>query len=187
MKALPLAAQTQLQNRNPQTFQRWEAFLELYDGTGEIKNLEARLREAFEVPEIPGAIEGAATEDKQEGKSAESPKPTAASREDVAIEEWINGGGLDQTVATQLRPLIFAAVADTIDWDMLGLAKTAFVGKTGRAFQTNSISFDRQTTQIQQHLQVKIRIPGDLVNPASRWHGASGLAPGEQATVPLGF
>jgi hypothetical protein len=103
VKALPLAAQAQLQNRNPQTFQRWEAFLELDDGTGEIKNLEARLREAFEVPEIPSAIEGGATKDKQEGKSAESPKPTAASREDVAIKEWINGNGLDQTVATQLR------------------------------------------------------------------------------------
>jgi energy-coupling factor transporter ATP-binding protein EcfA2 len=175
VKALPLAAQTQLQNRNPQTFQRWEAFLELYDGRGEIKNLEARLREAFEVPEIPSAAEGAVTEGKQEAKSAESPKPTAASREDVAIEEWINGSGLDQTVATQLRPLIFAGVADTIDWDMLGLAKTAFVGKTGRAFQANSISFDRQTTQIQQHLQVKIRIPGDLVNPASAGTALQGL------------
>ena len=29
VKALPLAAQTELQNRNPQSFQRWEAFLEL--------------------------------------------------------------------------------------------------------------------------------------------------------------
>ena len=37
VKALPLAAQRELQNRDPQSFQRWEAFLELYDGTGEIK------------------------------------------------------------------------------------------------------------------------------------------------------
>lgn len=175
VKALPLAAQTQLQNRNPQIFQRWEAFLELYDGTGEIKNLDAPLREAFEVPEIPGAAEEPAIKDDEDDKSAEKPKPSTASREDVAIEKWINGGGLEQTVATQLRPLIFAAVADAIDWDMLGLAKTTFVGKTGRAFQTNSISFDRQTTQIQQHLQVKIRIPGDLVKPATAGTALQGL------------
>lgn len=175
VKALPLAAQTQLQNRNPQIFQRWEAFLEIYDGTGEIKNLDAPLREAFEVPEIPGAAEEPAIKDDEHDKAAEKPKPSTASREDVAIEKWINGGGLEQTVATQLRPLIFAAVADAIDWDMLGLAKTTFVGKTGRAFQTNSVSFDRQTTQIQQHLPVKIRIPGDLVKPATAGTALQGL------------
>ncbi len=175
VKALPLAAQTQLHNRNPQMSKRWEAFLELYDGTGKITNLEAPLREAFEVPEIPGATEGKATNDIPEAKVAEIPKPTTASREDLAIEEWIHGGGLDQTVATQLRPLIFAAIADGIDWDMLGLAKPAFVGKTGRAFQTNSISFDRQTTQVQQHLQVKIRIPGELLTPATAGTALQGL------------
>lgn len=175
VKALPLAAQTQLQNRNPQIARRWEAFLELYDGTGKITNLEAPLREAFEVPEIPGATEEKAVNDAREVKVAEIPRPTTASREDLAIEAWIHGGGLDQTVATQLRPLIFSAVADAIDWDMLGLAKQAFVGKTGRAFQTNSISFDRQTTQVQQHLQVKIRIPGDLLTPATAGTALQGL------------
>ncbi|MEQ1899558.1 MAG: protein DpdH [Devosia sp.] len=175
VKALPLAAQAQLQNRNPQIFQRWEAFLELYDGTGEIKNLDAPLREAFEVPEIPGAVEGPVIKDDQNEKPSKDTKSSTASREDLAIEEWIKDGGLEQTVATQLRPLVFAAIADAIDWDMLGLAKTAFVGKTGRAFQANSISFDRQTTQIQQHLQVKIRIPGDLVEPATAGTALQGL------------
>ena len=175
VKALPLAAQTQLQSRNPQSFQRWEAFLELYDGTGEIKNLDAPLREAFEVPEIPGAAEGPTISQDEDEKPSERPKQSTASREDVAIEKWINGSGLEQTVATQLRPLIFVALTDAIDWDMVGLAKTTFVGKTGRAFQTNSISFDRQTTQIQQHLQVKIRIPGDLVNPATAGTALQGL------------
>ena len=88
-------------------------------------------------------------------------RPGRPAENDVAIEAWINGSGLDQTVASQLRPIIFGAIADAIDWDMLGLAKASFVGKT-RAFQTNSISFERQTTQVRQDLQVKIQIPGDL-------------------------
>lgn len=178
VKALPLAAQSQLESRNPQTFQRWEAFLELYDGSGEIKNLDARLRDAFEVPEIPGAANGEHGGEPAPVSDAKSEpsKPKSASREDLAIETWINGSGLDQTVASQLRPMIFAAIADAIDWDMLGLAKSSFVGKsTGRAFQTNSISFDRQTTQVQQHLQVKIRIPGDLVKPAAAGIALQGL------------
>ena len=150
--------------------------MSFYDGTGEIKNLDAPIRDAFEVPEIPGAAEGTdGGDDDEDDKGPKKPEPRAVSREDVAIEKWINNGGLDQTVATQLRPLIFVAIADAIDWDMIGLAKTSFVGKTGRAFQTNSISFDRQTTQIQQHLQVKIKIPGDLVKPATAGTALQGL------------
>ena len=175
VKVLPLAAQTQLQSRNPQIFQRWEAFLELYDGTGNIKNLEAPLRDAFGVPEIPGAAEEPTTENIGDEELPEKLEQPKVSRDDVAIQKWINGNGLEQTVANQLRPLIFAAIIEAIDWDMVGLARTTFVGRAGRAFQTNSISFDRQTTQIQQHLKVKIRIPGDLVNPATAGTALQGL------------
>lgn len=52
---LPAVAQADLRNRNPQNYQRLAAFLELYDGTGTIANLDERLRATFEVPEIPGA------------------------------------------------------------------------------------------------------------------------------------
>lgn len=165
VRVLPLSTQTQLQNRNPHVFERWEAFLELYDGSGEIKNLDAALRSAFDIPEIPGASEvstKSTTTETLEAPPEKSKSPTV-SREDVAIEQWINGGGLDQRVAQQLRELIFPAIVDSIDWDMLGLARTNFIGRTGKPFQINSISFDRQTTQIQEHLPVKIRIPGDLI------------------------
>ncbi|TIX40181.1 MAG: hypothetical protein E5V19_05305, partial [Mesorhizobium sp.] len=54
IKALPAVAQADLQSRNPQNFKRWAAFLELYDGSGTIANLDERLRAAFDVPEIPG-------------------------------------------------------------------------------------------------------------------------------------
>ena len=52
---LPAVAQAELRNRNPQNYQRWAAFLEFYDGSGTIANLDERLRGAFDVPEIPGA------------------------------------------------------------------------------------------------------------------------------------
>ena len=140
------------------------------------------------MPEISGA---AKDEGRGEREPVSDPKPEAskartASRDDVAIEAWINGSGLDQNVASQLRPIIFGAVADAIDWDMLGLAKASFVGKT-RAFQTNSISFERQTTQVRQDLQVKIQIPGDLVKPTAAGVALQGLPTCGQATISVGF
>lgn len=163
--ALPAVAQAELRNRNPQNYQRWAAFLELYDGTGTIANLDERLRAAFEVPAIPGAGAAKPPGETTETLSADAPRRSLASKEDLLIEEWIGGKGLDQIVANNLRLLVFSAVSNAIDWDMVGLAKTSFVGRTGKAFQTASISFDRQTTQINPLMQVKLVIPGDLVQP----------------------
>ena len=163
--ALPAVAQAELRNRDPQNYQRWAAFLELYSGTGTITNLDERLRAAFEVPEIPGAGAAMRPDEEAEERDADAPRRSLASKEDLLIEEWIAGKGLDQNVANSLRLLVFSAVSNAVDWDMVGLAKASFVGRTGRAFQTASISFDRQTTQARNDLQVKLVIPGNLVQP----------------------
>ena len=173
--ALPAVAQAELRNRNPQNYPRWAAFLELYDGTGKIANLDERLRSAFEVPEIPGADAVKPTEPTGDAPAPEAHQRSAASKEDLLIEQWIGGKGLDQTVANNLRLLVYSAVSNAIDWDMVGLAKASFVGKTGKAFQTASISFDRQTTQVRTDLQVKLVIPGDLVQPETAAVALQGL------------
>lgn len=175
-KVLDLAARGLLQNLNPQTAERWIAFLELYDGSGEINNLPSELRDAFGVPEIPGNDQLAPADVTapvvDPNRTGQAP---IASRENLAIESWINGSGLDQNVAAALRTLIFGTVADAIDWDMLGLERSSFVGKTGRAFQANSVSFDRQTTTIQSHLKVKLRIPGDHIDAVTTGAALQGL------------
>ena len=163
--ALPAVAQAELRNRNPQNYQRWAAFLELYDGTGAIANLDERLRAGFEIPEIPGADAAKPTEPATDAPTAEAPQRNTASKEDLLIEQWIGGQGLEQTVADKLRRLVFSAVSNAIDWDMLGLAKSNFVGSTGKPFFRTSISFDRQTTQVAGHMLVKVVIPGKLVQP----------------------
>ncbi|WP_066717806.1 MULTISPECIES: protein DpdH [Hyphomicrobiales] len=165
--ALPVVAQDELANRNPQNFQRWAAFLELYDGTGRIVNLDDRLRAAFEIPEVPGAGAANAPAPITDAVIVDVPVQAAVSKEDRLIAQWIGGDGLDQTVATNLRLLVFSAVSNAIDWDMAGLAKATFTGKTGKPFQTASISFDRQTTQVRSDIPVKLVIPGTQVRPAT--------------------
>ena len=175
---LTLTKRNQLKALNPQADERWIAALELYDGSGEIRNLPPTIREAFSIPEIPGAEEG------KEGPASlplidapagdERTRPVA-SREDLLIEQWINGSGLDQNLANILRPQIFAAVSDAIDWDMLGLERTSFVGRTGRAFQPNSISFLRQTTQVRSYGHVQLEIPGNAIDPIKAGNALQGL------------
>lgn len=165
IKAMQPVAQADLQSRNPQNFKRWAAFLELYDGSGTISNLDERLRAAFDVPEIPGAS-SKATDPVGEPVVDNKPQRAAASRDDLLIEQWVGGDFLDQNVANTLRPLVFSAVSHAIDWDMLGLAKTNFVGKTGRPFMSASITFERQSTQASKYQQVKLNITGDPATAA---------------------
>lgn len=173
--ALPAVAQAELRNRNPQNYQRWAAFLELYDGTGTITNLDERLRARFEVPEIPGADASKPSAPAADPPTSKAPQRNTASKEDLLIEQWIGGQGLDQSVANNLRLLVFSAVSNAIDWDMVGLAKASFVGRTGKAFQTASISFDRQTTQVRTDLQVRLVIPGTLLQPEMTAAALQGL------------
>jgi hypothetical protein len=46
-----------------------------------------------------------------------------------------------------------------IDWDMLALERTSFVGASGKPFQPNSIGFERHPTAIPAHVQVKLTLP----------------------------
>ena len=155
--------QFDLKRRNPQNFNRWAAFLEIYDGTGAIVKLDPELLKALDVPEIPGAdVPSEPGEpDPIIHDETGTPRPVL-NPDDILIEKWVKGDGLEQSLAIRLRKLIFSAVSNGIDWDMLGLAKSTFVGSTGRAFQTASISFERQTTQVRGDLQVKLAIPGDI-------------------------
>ncbi len=163
VKQLTLASENALKSRDPGHAGRWTAFLELYDGTGAITNLSDALRGAFSIPEIPNAAEPgrvpAPAPDEPVSPPA-SPMPRA-SADDVLIETWIRGGGLDQTLATRLRELLFPAIVEALDWDILGLARAIFAGQTGRPFQRNSISFVRQTTKAAAFTQVKLEIDAD--------------------------
>ena len=178
VKRLSLTAQSQLTNANPQRAERWMAFLELYDGSGKVVKLDQALHDALDVPTIPGANEIAATAPMViEGATGESGSPLTvrASREDIAIEKWIAGEGLDQTVAQTLRTLLFAAITEAVDWDMIGLSKTVFSGKSQKSFQTGSISFERQNTQVQEHVAIKLRIPGTHADAAVTGLALQGL------------
>lgn len=167
VKNLRLAEETVLQSRSQQNAGRWKAFLEIYDGSGKVLNLSAPLRDAFGVPEIPSAAPIETTTVISTGQALapvqDVPVGPSANPDDLAVESWIRGGGLDENIARRLRDLLFPAVADSIDWDILGLARGDYANRTGGAFRQVSISFERQNTKPPAHLQVNLVISADTV------------------------
>ena len=161
VKQLPLAAENDLKRQNPHAAGRWMALLELYDGTGKVVNFSEPLHTAFTIPKIPHAGEALPSDPPLSKTQQVAVVQPAVSPDDLAIQAWIRGGGLDATVAQKLRELVYAAVVDAVDWDMLGLSRTYFAG-AGKAFQQrSSISFVRQNTQASKYAQVRLEIDAE--------------------------
>jgi hypothetical protein len=158
VKQLPLGAETELKRRNPHLAGRWMALLELYDGTGEVLNLAKPILDSFSLPTIPDASEAPPSTVAPPRPLGPTDPGPAATAEDLAIQSWIRGSGLDATVAQKLRELIYSAVFESIDWDMLGQSRTAV---TAKAFQKRGISFARQNTQAATYLVVRLEIEAD--------------------------
>ena len=156
---LKLAARDEISSRRPQDADRIMAFLELYDGTGEVKNLPVELRDAFGVPEIPGAIAGDIPQLSGEPEESKPAPKTDSSPQDRAIEAWVDGGVLDQQVANAIRRPIYSAITDAIDWDMLALERSAYIGASGKPFQSNGIGFERHSTSVPAHMVAKLTLP----------------------------
>ena len=146
---------------------RLGALLELWDGSGHLVNLPAPLLEAFGAPAIPDAGEAAPDTEAQDlgGVGVADPVIDQRSREEKELEAWAKGGGLDKAV-DKLRPLLFDAIADAIDWDDIGLERTRFCGtEEARPFRRRSITFTRQGTRGVTSL-VMLEIPGAAASAA---------------------
>lgn len=159
VKRLPLGAETELKRQNPHLAGRWMAMLELYDGTGRVLNLATPLLDAFSLQTITEAGETTSAPTVAPPSPIGAPVPgPVVTAEDLAIQAWIRGSGLDATVAQKLRDLVFSAVSESIDWDILGQSRTSSPSK---AFQKRGISFARQNTQVATYVQVRLEIEAD--------------------------
>jgi hypothetical protein len=138
-------------------------FLEFYDGSGRVVDMPSGLREAFGIPRIP---EDVVTPDRPIIETQpDEPSPPKIDFEASAINEWVRGGILDQRVAQALREAIFSAVSEAIDWDMLGLERSSFLGQT-KLFQRISVNFERASTEASAvrsgAVRLKLMIPGTV-------------------------
>ncbi|WP_420566416.1 protein DpdH [Thalassobaculum sp.] len=175
-RTLNAVQRNDLETRSRQHAGRWIAVLELYDGSGEIAQIDERVLQAFDIPEIVGAVALAEPAVFDHPNPVKGDQPAArVSREQEMIDAWGRGGPMDQVVANALRPMILAAVADAVDWDRLGLARTYFSSGPRRALQATSFVFDRQTTQALGSATIRVAIPGDEVSLSAAAASLTGL------------
>jgi hypothetical protein len=145
---------------------RMGALLELWDGSGHLVNLSSSLLEAFSAPRLAETDDAVVVPEEavepmpSGGKATPSDQRT---REEKELEAWARGDPLDKA-PDRLRPLVFEAVADSIDWDDLGLERSSFCGaEDARPFRRRSVTFTRQGTKVLPSL-VMLEIPGSAAS-----------------------
>ena len=93
-------------------YHRWLPFLEIYDGSGTIINLDPDLRNVFNIIEIPDAETDKIVEDKDKktDKKITTTIPPVETDTDSSQQEiiaWGNGDVLGQSVSGMLRKPYF--------------------------------------------------------------------------------
>ena len=160
--------QGRLQEKAGHQFDRYLALVELWNDR-RLSDLPDSLLASFGLRPLSGLDAPTRTEAAQRAVVQESsppairaqPQPAAAPAVDPdlrQLNQWVNGGVLEERLAQTLRELLFELVDEAIDWDAIGLLPSTFAGK-GNAFQVRSIKFVRQETSGGQGGKVRLELP----------------------------
>jgi hypothetical protein len=160
------AEQNKLRVGNATDLSRRMALLELWDGTGQARNLPIAVHEAFAIPvlnllqgEQPNRPVRPPEREQEKRGTRPQPQPEASNE----LRDWYNGHRtLSADTAGKLRTLLFKAIDEAIDWDSEGLAVRAFRATSGasKPFVPTSLYFHNQATHPTRAL-VQLTIPSD--------------------------
>jgi uncharacterized protein (DUF2267 family) len=149
-----------LQTADPATWERRLALIQLWDGGSSARNLPDDLQSAFGLDRIPIGGPETAPRPRQPQFPPDPTKKLEPEPNPMVqhLTDWSNEQAqLNQSTANALRPLLFNALDEAIDWDAEGLAPTDFRGP-GKAFRPDSIYFNNQTTA-RRPVLVSLTIP----------------------------
>jgi hypothetical protein len=161
---------------------RREALLNLWTDSQELCDLPPEVHTAFDLPALGVSVQKvvqttpvnrvlpkARVQDVAESflvQPVSTPKPDAASLPDSligylhALDQWRTGTELPQAVANELRPRLFAAIDNRVDWDAELILRSHVVGK-GKFFLGNrNINF-RNAATFSQVRDIELLLPLD--------------------------
>lgn len=161
----PVDERERLREKAGSRFERYLSLLQLWSD-GRLKNPPESLMRRFGLEPLQGLDTYASKGPEVDGPDELLPPtpPTPVERDPVSVKltAWVEGGYLDQTLAQRLRQALFPLIERAIDWDGLGLLRTAFSGATSapaRPFRNVSIAFVRQVTMGGPVPPVRLELP----------------------------
>lgn len=157
-KHLPLEEVVKSEKLDFMNHDRRYTLIELWSNSTSLVNIEEGIHNAFSIPLLNNlsteALRDISTESIiEEPIVVASPKKISKIERDVeAIDNWGRGDPLKHDVANTLRPLIFKAIENYIDWDSLSVSSSMKIFKNPA-----NIYFEGQETRKQNGFNLEIK------------------------------
>ncbi|MBE9163159.1 protein DpdH [Tychonema sp. LEGE 06208] len=173
--------QGDIQAKDPQNGDRRQTLLDLWGDSNELCDLRPEVHSAFNIPALGGEVQQikkiSSVSRVQESRisvsnyqvdsiyTTKNNQTTAAqipdklTRQKEFIDRWNNGEGLPQDIAGELRPLIYSAIGERIEWDTEMLLKGVFASSGTTYFKSRNITFVSPKVTRETISGVKLSLP----------------------------
>jgi hypothetical protein len=178
---LSAIVQGDIQAKDPQNCDRRQILLDLWTNSNDFCDLRPEVHSAFDIPalgvkvqpakkspSVPGAKESRSSVSKYrvESQSQTEKNQTAAAQlpekliEKIEIlDRWNNQEILPQDIAGELRPSIYSAIGERIEWDTEMLLKGVFASSGTTYFKSRNITFFSPKVTRETISGVKLSLP----------------------------
>ena len=178
---LSAMVQGDIQAKDPENGDRRQILLDLWTDSNDICDLHPAVHSAFDIPalgvkvqptkkssSISGAKESRSSVSKYQVESQSQTKknltaaglvPDKLTRQKEILDRWNNQEILPQDIAGELRPLIYSAIGERIEWDTEMLLKGVFASSGTTYFKSRNITFFSPKLTRETISGVKLSLP----------------------------
>ncbi|MEG4999392.1 protein DpdH [Microcoleus sp. B4-D4] len=179
---LSAIVQGDIQAKDPENCDRRQILLDLWTDSNELCDLHPEVHSAFDIPalgvkvqptkkssSISGAKESRSAVSKYQVESQSQTKknlaaagqvPDKLTRQKEFLDRWNNTQeSFPQDIAGELRPLIYSAIGERIEWDTEMLLKGVFASSGTTYFKSRNITFYSRKVTRETISGVKLSLP----------------------------
>ncbi|MEG4446726.1 protein DpdH [Microcoleus sp. AT9_B5] len=178
---LSAIVQGDIQAKDPENGDRRQILLDLWTDSNDLCDLHPEVHSAFDIPalgvkvqptkkssSVSGAKESRSSVSKYQVESQSQTKknltaagqvPDKLTRQKEILDRWNNQEFLPQDIAGELRPLIYSAIGERIEWDTEMLLKGVFASSGTTYFKSRNITFFSPKVTRETISGVKLSLP----------------------------
>jgi len=171
---LSAMVQGDIQAKDPQNGDRRQILLDLWTDSNELCDLHPEVHSAFDIPRLGVKVQPtkklSSVSGAQESRSSVSNYqvdsqvqaekfPEKLTKQIQILDSWNNQEFFPQDIAGELRPLIYSAIGERIEWDTEMLIKGVFASSNTTYFKSRNITFFSPKVTRETISGVKLSLP----------------------------
>ncbi|MEO9123312.1 MAG: protein DpdH, partial [Microcoleus sp.] len=171
---LSAMVQGDIQAKDPQNGDRRQVLLDLWTDSNELCDLHPEVHSAFDIPRLGVKVQPtkkiSSVSGVQESRSSVSNYqvdsqfqaekfPEKLTKQIQILDSWNNQEIFPQDIAGELRPLIYSAIGERIEWDTEMLIKGVFASSNTTYFKSRNITFFSPKVTRETISGVKLSLP----------------------------